>query len=224
MDKDNNVTTPSPLADPSQVEALRHPGDIDALRQPGSVVELPGPETDTTPPGPPEIEVTRPSGPWPTARAASYQVTEFSAGQAKFATHEAACELVRQAVVLPQMAPAWEATRDLHRLLRQAQNVVHVWADVPTEELGEITHAQSGTHAAIMNVSGFAAQAAEMLDRAVSKPSQWAATFEAIMSEATKHRAYRLMGMVAGALLAGPFTETWDNAVAWCIAFWGARW
>lgn len=148
---------------------------------------------------------------------------EFTPGQARYVTSEEGCERVRGTVVLPQMSPAWEATRVLHRQLRASQNVLHDWADVGDEHLGQLTHDAPGLHAAVMNVSSFGMQAAERLDRAVGKPTEWAATFEAIVSEAHKVRAFRLLALASGALLAGPFTETWDNAVEWCLAFWGRR-
>jgi hypothetical protein len=204
----------NPLMNPSDCPSLAHPGDHPALQQPTGlggdfhraptepgrdseqsfVAELPSPEHDT----PPRLEA---------------KVTGF-------VEHASAMERVRELVVLPIMSDAYEGTRELHRRLRAAQNVVHVWADVGDARIGEIVHAANGIHATIMNVSSFAAQASELLDRATARPTEWAAAFEAIVSEAGKVKAYQLLAMASGALLAGPFTETWDNAVEWCLAFW----
>lgn len=247
MDKDK-VTTSDPLRDPTHCEAARHPGDSEALRAPGVVafaddtldgepsepgVTTPGvPYTSTLPwaelPAVPSSGVTTPDS------AARYEAVHVAAqakraaeakfalspGQARFAAQEAGCEAVRRAVVLPVMPDAWRATREVHRALRAAQDLVHVWGDVGDELLGELTHAQAGLHASVMNVSGFAATAAELIDRHVSLPSQWTATFEAILAEASRHGAYRLMALASAALLVGPFTVTWDNAVDWCLAYW----
>lgn len=229
--------TQNPLNDPTLSDALRHPGDVEALRAPGvtdphraptepghdsEVGIRPPTELSLPPPGVPPLPCDATPGCALSKRhdGACMPPSQFAAGQARFATHEAACERVRVEVKLPTMGDSYVATRELHRALRAAQNVVHVWADVGDEMLGEICRSSPGIHAAMMNVSGFAAQGAEQLDRAVGTPSLWAEAFESIVSSAGRHRAYRLLAMASGALMAGPFTETWDNAMEWCIAYW----
>lgn len=242
MNKDN-VTTSSPLADPTQVEALRHPGDVDALRQPGVVthadkpvreqgfishdeVTHPGLESEELPVARVELVIPAPCQATPRCvhdeghPGECLPPPELNPGQAAYAIHEAGCLAVRRAVVLPQMPPAYYGTRDLYRTLVAGQQLVHVWADIGDDTLGEITHAQPGCHAAMMNVSAFSAQALEYLGRAVGRPAEWTATFNAIVDEAGKSKAWRLLAIASTALMAGPFTETWDSAVEFCLAFW----
>lgn len=143
--------------------------------------------------------------------------------QLAHARHESGCEAVRAEVAIPLMPSSYERTSEIRGMLRVAQTLTEHWMDLGDELLGEVSHSAPGLHACVMNVSSFAAQASELLARGTARPVDWCSAFERIVESAGKHKAWKLLALASSAMMAGPFTSTWDNAVEWCVAFWDVR-
>lgn len=144
---------------------------------------------------------------------------DLTVDQRRHVDIERAKQAVRKLCELPATSDAEDATVNLRRVLAAAR-VFAVWADVEPEVLGALTHAEPELHGFVMNAQQFVDKAKYALDRAALRPDEWQTAFEHISVIGTREGAWDYVAIASGALVAGPHTRPWDEAVEWFRCAW----